>query len=374
MTTDYARYARQITLPEVGLEGQARLAAASVLIVGAGGLGSPLSLYLAAAGVGRIGVIDGDRVESSNLHRQVLYTTADEGESKAEAAARHLQALNPQVVIEPMAQRLTAENALEIISRYSVVADGTDSFATRYLVNDACVAADVPNVFASVNRFDGQASVFATPDGPCYRCLFESPPPPGTVPSCAEGGVLGVLPGLMGLIQATEVLKLLLGIGDGLIGRLLLVDALAMEFRTLQLERNPECPACGARRLGSLATFRSDYAEYCAPMAVPEISVRDLNERREQGNAPFVLDVRQPEEYEAANIGGALIPLGDLPDRIGELEPHRNDDMIVVHCRSGARSARAVEYLQQQGYTNAVNLHGGIHAWSDEVDPTLPKP
>ncbi|HLA62787.1 MAG TPA: molybdopterin-synthase adenylyltransferase MoeB [Rhodothermales bacterium] len=371
------RYARQLILPEVGAAGQQKLAEASVLIVGAGGLGSPVALYLAAAGVGRIGLIDDDRVDVSNLHRQVLYGTASAGRPKVEAAAERLRALNPLCTVEPIQERLTPENALDLIRRFNVVADGTDSFATRYLVNDACVLAGVPNVFASISRFDGQASVFAA-GGPCYRCLFESPPPPGTVPSCAEGGVLGVLPGVLGTIQATEVLKLILGIGDGLVGRLLLVDALGMRFRTLSLPRNPACLACGEKpRLRSLATFAADYTDACDPMpetpSVPEITVQELNERRQRGENPFVLDVRQPEEFAGANIDGALIPMGELADRLEELRPHQDDPIMVVHCRSGGRSTRAVEFLRSQGFTNAVNLKGGIHAWSDQIDPTLPK-
>jgi adenylyltransferase/sulfurtransferase len=380
------RYSRQLLLPEVGLDGQQRLRDASVLLVGAGGLGSPAALYLAAAGVGRIGLVDPDRVDASNLHRQVLYAAHDVGRLKVEAAAERLRAMNPHVAVVAHPTTLGPDNALDLIGAYDVVADGTDAFATRYLVNDACLLAGVPNVFASVSRFEGQASVFGTPGGPCYRCLFRTPPPAGTVPSCAEGGVLGVLPGLLGLIQATEVLKRLLPLGESLIGRLLLVDALGMRFRTLDLPADPDCPACGPhRRLRDLATFASDYDPFCAPMsasagipptpsAVPDITVQDLHDMRERGEAPFVLDVRQPQEFAAANINGALIPLGELPNRLAELEAHRDDPVLVVHCRSGSRSARAVEYLRQQGFTNAVNLRGGIHAWSDQIDPTLPKP
>jgi molybdopterin/thiamine biosynthesis adenylyltransferase/rhodanese-related sulfurtransferase len=377
---ELARYDRQVRLPEVGLDGQRRLRAASVLLVGAGGLGAPAALYLAAAGVGRIGLVDPDRVDASNLHRQVLYGTADVGRPKAEAAAERLRAMNPHVRVEPHTVALTPENALALVGAYDVVADGTDAFATRYLVNDACLLAGVPNVFASVSRFEGQASVFGARDGPCYRCLFEKPPPAGSVPSCAEGGVLGVLPGLLGMIQATEVTKLLLGLGDPLVGRLLLVDALGMRFRTLDVAPDPDCPACGPhRRLRDLATFAPDYDTACDPMAapqrptVPEITVAELHAMRERGEAPFVLDVRSPEEFAGANINGALIPLGELPERLGELEGHRDDAVLVVHCRAGGRSAKAVEFLRSQGFTNAVNLRGGIHAWSDEVDPTLPK-
>ena len=367
------RYSRQILLPEVGAEGQARLGAASVLVVGAGGLGTPVATYLAAAGVGRIGIVDFDTVEASNLHRQPLYTKADAGRPKVDAMRERLVALNPLVQVETHAVRLDASNALGLVGAYDVVADGTDTFATRYLVNDACVLRGVPNAFASISQFSGQASVFGTvrgERGPCYRCLFPSPPPAGTVPSCAEGGVLGVLPALLGTIQATEVLKLLLGIGQPLHGRLLLADALGMAFRTLGVERDPACPACG-----DAPTIRSltDSAAACGPdMPVPEISPADLKAMRDRGEDPFVLDVREPDEYEGAHIDGALIPLGDLADRIGEIEPHRGDDVIVVHCRMGGRSAKAVEYLRAQGF-NAVNLAGGIHAWSDTVDPSLPK-
>ncbi len=369
------RYARQTILPEIGAEGQARLKVSSVLVVGVGGLGSPVALYLAAAGVGRIGLVDDDRVETSNLHRQVLYSSCEVGRTKVEAAAERLRALNPHVEVVPHPVRLTDANALELVRGYNVVADGTDTFATRYAVNDACVRAGVPNAFASVSRFTGQAAVFCAPGGPCYRCLFPEPPPPGAVPSCAEGGVLGALPGLRGTVQATETLKLLLGLGDTLAGRLLLVDALAMRFRTLAVERDPRCPACGERRAAPTHTPVPRPSMAAAPKpTVPEITVRELKKMRDEGKEPFVLDVRQPEEFAAANIGGALVPMAELPHRLDELEPHRSDPVLVVHCRGGGRSARAVEFLRQQGFTNAVNLKGGIHAWSDEIDPSLPKP
>ena len=364
----FARYDRQMRLPEVGLAGQKRLAESSVLIVGAGGLGTPALTYLAAAGVGRLGIVEFDRVDESNLHRQTLYAASDVGRLKGTAAQDRLRQINPQVEIEVHAERLGEDNAIALIGSYDIVLDGTDTFATRYLVNDAAVQTGVPNVYASVNRFDGQASVFGAAGGPCYRCLFPEPPPPGLIPDCAEGGVLGVLPGLLGTIQATEALKLILGLGDSLAGRLLLFDALSMEVRTLHIDRDPSCPTCGAR------STISPPPRTPPPMStVPEISVHDLKSRLGSEDAPFVLDVREPAEYEAANLGGVLIPLGELPDRIDEIRSHEGDD-VVVHCRSGARSARAVEFLRAQGFEKAVNLKGGIHAWSDEIDPSLPKP
>lgn len=360
------RYHRQVLLPEVGRGGQERLARSSVLVVGVGGLGTPAATYLVAAGVGRVGLVDPDRVDETNLHRQVLYTTDDVGEPKVEAAARRLGALNPDVDLVRHPARLDAGNALDLVGAYDLVLDGTDTFATRYLVNDAAVLAGTPNVFASVSRFDGQAAVFGAPGGPCYRCLFPAPPPAGLVPSCAEGGVLGVLPGLLGTVQATEALKMLLGAGDPLVGRLLLVDALGMAFRTLAVDRDPACPVCGDHPTIS-------HPAPTVPMAsVPETTVRDLKDRIDAGDRPFILDVREPDEYEGANIGGALIPLGELPDRVDEIREHQGED-VVVHCRSGGRSAKAVEYLRANGFDRAVNLKGGIHAWSDEVDPSLPK-
>jgi adenylyltransferase/sulfurtransferase len=359
-----ARYSRQSILPEVGPEGQARLAAASVLVVGAGGLGSPALTYLAAAGVGRLGVVEFDAVEESNLHRQTLYATPDVGRPKLDVAAERLRALNPLVDVVPHAGRLDAGNAERLVGAYDLVLDGTDTFATRYLVNDASVLTGTPNVYASVGQFEGQASVFGAPGGPCYRCLFPEPPPPGLVPNCAEGGVLGVLPGLLGTIQATEALKVLLGVGRPLVGRLLLLDALSMEARTLEVPRDPACPACGDTP--SISQIQP------MPPPVPEITVRDYKERLDADDAPFLLDVREPKEYEGANLGGALIPLGELPDRLDEIADHR-DDEVVVHCRSGARSAKAVELLRAEGFSDAKNLKGGIHAWSDEIDPSLPK-
>jgi adenylyltransferase/sulfurtransferase len=344
-----------------------------VLVVGAGGLGAPAALYLTAAGVGKLGLVDFDRVELSNLQRQVLYGVSDVGHEKLEAARKRLNDLNPHTEVVTHPFRLGPDNALDLVRGYEVVIDGTDSFATRYLVNDACVRAGVHDVFASISRFEGQAAVLAAAGGPCYRCIFEAPPPPELVPACAEGGVLGVLPGLLGAIQATEALKLLLGIGEPLVGRLLSVDALTMQFRTFRVAQDPDCPACSPRAL-SAPLHRP--IPICSPSdmaSIPEISVRDFHRMRERGEAPFLLDVRRPDEYEIANLGGALIPIDELQERIHELEAHRGDETIVVHCRSGSRSARAVEFLRQRGFSNAVNLKGGILAWSDEVDPSVPK-
>ncbi len=371
------RYSRHLLLPDVGLAGQERLRSASVLLVGVGGLGSPLALYLAAAGVGRIGIAEFDRVDETNLQRQVLYGTADTGRLKLDAAAERLRGLNPHVEVVPHPVRLTSENALGIVEGYEVVADGSDNFPTRYLVNDACVLTGTPNVYGSIFRFEGQVSVFCTQRGPCYRCLYDRPPPPGLVPDCAEGGVLGVLPGLVGTVQATEVLKLILGIGDSLAGRLLLVDALRMQFRSLSIPKNPDCPACGS---APTITELIDYEAFCAsPTAdsmstpgVPELTVRELKDRLDRGERPFILDVRKPDEYAIAHLDGTLIPLDELPDRLDELEEHWGDE-VVVHCRSGGRSAKAVQLLRQAGFDRAVNLKGGVLAWSDEIDPSMPK-
>ena len=370
------RYDRQMRLPGVGADGQRRLRDTAVLVVGAGGLGSPVATYLAAAGVGRIGLVDFDTVDVSNLHRQPLYTEGDVGRLKVDAAAERLRTLNPHVSIETHPVRFDAETALDLVRHYDIVADGTDTFEARYLVNDACVVAGVANVFASVSQFSGQVSVFggfagSGERGPCYRCVFPEAPPAGSVPSCAEGGVLGVLPGLVGTLQATEVLKRILGVGDPLVGRLLLVDALSMAFQTLRVDRDPACAVCGDAP--SILTL-TDSAAVCGPiMTIPQMSVQELHALRQAGDGPFVLDVREPDEFEGANIDGALIPLGELLERIGELDAHRDDAVLVVHCRHGGRSAKAVEVLHSQGFTNAVNLTGGIHAWSDEVDPSLPK-
>ena len=378
------RYSRHLTLPEFGQDGQEKLNAASVLLVGAGGLGSPAAMYLAAAGVGRIGLVDFDDVEASNLQRQILYGASDVGQPKLDAARARLEDLNPHVTIETHTLRLTSDNALDLIADYDVVADGTDNFPTRYLVNDACVMTGTPNVYASIFRFEGQVSVFATADGPCYRCVYEEPLPPGLVPSCAEGGVLGILPGMVGTMQATEVIKLLADIGEPLIGRLLMIDALNMNFRTLKLRKNPDCPVCSAN---PSQTELIDYEAFCGlassngssdetdtdddTMSVPEITVQDLKRRRDAGEGPFVLDVRKPFEANIADIGAdLLIPHEQVADRLDELEAHKGEE-IVVHCRSGARSAEATQVLRQHGF-DAKNLKGGTLAWSDEIDDTVP--
>jgi adenylyltransferase/sulfurtransferase len=374
------RYGRHLTLPNVGPEGQRKLKASSVLLVGAGGLASPAAMYLAAAGVGRLGLVDFDAVETSNLQRQLLHDTDDVGRPKLASARERIRAINPNVTVETHETRLTSDNALDVIDGYDVVADGTDNFPTRYLVNDACVFTGTPNVYASIFQFEGQASVFGMPDGPCYRCAFPEPPPPGQVPSCAEGGVLGVLPGLAGTIQATEAVKVLLNIGEPLAGRLLLIDALAMNFRTMQLSKDPDCPVCGEQ---PTQTDLIDYEQFCGIMpsddqdsvhddGVPGITVQRLKEQRDAGEAPFLLDVRRPTEYEIANLGGTLIPVSELAERLDELAGHR-DEEIVVHCRSGARSAQAVELLREHGFEHAKNLKGGILAWSKEIDPNVPQ-
>ncbi|MDE2926468.1 MAG: molybdopterin-synthase adenylyltransferase MoeB [Acidobacteriota bacterium] len=366
------RYSRHLIMPEVGLEGQRKLKQASVLCIGAGGLGSPLAMYLAAAGVGRLGIVDFDVVDESNLQRQILHGTGDVGRPKLESAQETLSQINPHVQVETHQLRLSSENALDLFRYYDVVADGTDNFPTRYLVNDACVLSGKPNVYASIFRFEGQASVFALPDGPCYRCLYPEPPPPGLVPSCAEGGVLGILPGLVGIIQATEVVKLILEQGDPLEGRLLLFDALGMKFRELKLRRDPECPVCGDEpTLHELI----DYEQFCgiepeSATAVEEISAVELKQELDRGDDVFILDVRNPPEYEICRIDGAhLIPLGDLLNRINELDTSRE---IVAQCRSGARSAQAVQLLRQAGFRKVRNLEGGILAWARDVDPTVP--
>ena len=353
------RYSRHLIMPEVGMEGQQKLKAARVLCVGTGGLGSPLALYLAAAGVGTLGLVDFDVVDYTNLQRQIIHSTADVGRKKLDSAADKLSALNPFVNLRTFDTRLSSENALELFRDFDIIADGTDNFPTRYLVNDACVLTGKPNVYGSIFRFEGQASVFATEDGPCYRCLYPEPPPPGLVPSCAEGGVLGILPGLVGVMQATEVIKLILGVGEPLIGRLLLIDALGMKFRELKLRKNPDCPVCGIRG-----------EEKPVSNGVPEIQVEELKRRLDAKEDLFVLDVREPHEYQICNIGGHLIPLNDLPKRVSELDSSRE---IVVHCKMGGRSAKAVAFLQQAGFTKIHNLAGGITAWSDRVDPRVPK-
>jgi sulfur-carrier protein adenylyltransferase/sulfurtransferase len=370
------RYSRHLIMPEVGMDGQLKLKQAKVLCVGTGGLGAPLGLYLAAAGVGRIGVVDFDSVDFTNLQRQVLFGTSDVGRPKIEIAAARLRDINPEIRIDTFETRLTSENALEVLKDYDVVVDGTDNFPTRYLVNDACVLLGKPNVYASIFRFEGQVTIFGYPGGPCYRCLYPEPPPPGLVPSCAEGGVLGVLPGIVGTIQAAETLKLILGKGDHLIGRMLLFDALAMRFRELKLKKNPDCPVCGERRT---VTKLMDYDQFCgvrgeeAPMTMhgmPEITARELKSRLDRGDNLFILDVREPHEYQICNLRGHLIPLGELSRRVSELDSSRE---IVAHCRSGKRSADAVEFLRKAGFRKIWNLKGGILAWSDEVDSSVPK-
>jgi sulfur-carrier protein adenylyltransferase/sulfurtransferase len=371
------RYSRHLIMPEVGMDGQLKLKQAKVLCIGTGGLGAPLGLYLAAAGVGRIGLVDFDTVDLTNLQRQILFDTNDIGRPKIEAATNRLRNLNPDIQIDNFETRLTSENALDILKDYDIVVDGTDNFPTRYLVNDACVILGKPNVYGSIFRFEGQITIFGYPGGPCYRCLYPEPPPPGLVPSCAEGGVLGVLPGIVGAIQAAETLKLIIGKGEPLVGRLLLFDALAMRFRELKLRKNPECPVCGEH---PTITKLIDYAEFCgirgeesasqAQTAVPEIAPRELKSRLGRGDDIYILDVREPHEFQICNLGGHLIPLGELSRRVNELDSSRE---IVAHCRSGKRSAEAVDFLRGAGFRKVLNLKGGILAWSDEVDPTVPK-
>ena len=373
---EIARYSRHLIMPEVALDGQKKLRAARVLTIGAGGLGSPLAMYLAAAGVGTLGIVDFDVVDESNLQRQIIHGTSDLGRPKMESARDSIADINPNVRVEAYEEPLSSENALEIFEDFDIVVDGTDNFPTRYLVNDACVLLDKPNVYGSIFRFEGQASVFYAKEGPCYRCLYPEPPPPGLVPSCAEGGVLGILPGAIGTIQATETVKLILGIGEPLIGRLLLYDALGMRFREMKLRKDPSCPICGEN---PSVTELIDYQEFCGiPQAqeqaaaneVPEITVQELKERLENGKEVTVLDVREPYEYEVANIGARLIPLGELPERLVELD---KDETFAIHCRTGARSANAVRLLQDAGFENVYNVKGGIAAWSEEIDPSVPK-
>ncbi len=389
---EISRYSRHLILPEVGMEGQQKLKAAKVLCVGTGGLGAPLALYLAAAGVGTLGLVDFDTVDASNLQRQIIHSTATVGMLKVDSAELMLKGLNPYLNVVKHNTMLTSANALEIFKDYDIIADGTDNFQTRYLVNDACVLTGKPNAYGSIFRFEGQASVFATEAGPCYRCLYPEPPPPGLVPSCAEGGVLGILPGLVGVIQATEVIKLILGIGESLVGRLLLVDALTMKFRTLKLRKNPDCPVCGTH---PTVTALIDYDQFCgiekpksvgpleveqnkavadAPIVdgIPQISVQELKRRLDAHEDVFVLDVREPHEVKIVNIGAPLIPLGELPKRLDELAPYK-DREIVVHCKSGGRSQKAAQFLKSAGFQHVENLAGGILAWADKIDPTLPK-
>jgi molybdopterin/thiamine biosynthesis adenylyltransferase/rhodanese-related sulfurtransferase len=385
------RYSRHLLLPQMGEEGQLRLKQASVLVVGAGGLGSPTLTYLAAAGIGRLGIVDFDRVDATNLHRQVLFTSQDVGRKKLDAARDHLAELNPLIQIELHDGRLTSENALDIISRYDLVLDGTDNFATRYLVNDACVLSGKPNVYASIYRFDGQVSVFGAPGGPCYRCVFPEPPPPGSVPSCAEGGVLGVLPGVLGTLQATEAIKYIAGLGEPLTGRLLVVDALSMTFKNLLIHRDPDCAVCGERPTiqalidyelfceGSIST-ETEFAHakdlntransmFFGP-STPSISVKELQEKKKSNEDFLLLDVRQPEEQQIADIGGTLVPMDQLADRLEDIRSYKGKD-IVVMCRTGSRSAFVVDWLQKQGVERVYNLDGGIAAWSRQIDPSV---
>ncbi len=376
---EVARYSRHLIMPEVGMDGQLRLKAASVLCIGAGGLGSPVAMYLAAAGVGRIGIVDFDVVDYSNLQRQIIHGTPDVGRPKLESARDSLASINPEVSIETHDLALSSANALDVFREYDVIVDGTDNFPTRYLVNDACVLLGKPNCYGSIFRFEGQASVFGAPGGPCYRCLYPEPPPPGLVPSCAEGGVLGILPGVVGTIQATEAVKLIIGAGEPLIGRFLIYDALRMRFRELKLRNDPDCPVCGENRT---VTELIDYDQFCgvapaasavadAPPPSDDATVEQLKARLEGQDAPFILDVREPQEYQICNIpGSTLIPLGELPSRLDELEGRGE---MIVHCKSGARSAKAVKLLREAGFAQAKNLRGGILRWIDVVDPTLPK-
>jgi molybdopterin/thiamine biosynthesis adenylyltransferase/rhodanese-related sulfurtransferase/molybdopterin converting factor small subunit len=376
------RYSRHLIMPEVGVDGQRKLKAASVLCIGAGGLGSPVAMYLAAAGVGRLGIVDFDVVDYSNLQRQIIHSTPDVGRSKLQSAKDTINALNPHVQVDTYETSLTSQNALELFQPYDVIIDGTDNFPTRYLVNDACVLTGKPNAYGSIFRFEGQASVFATKDGPCYRCLYPEPPPPGLVPSCAEGGVLGVLPGIIGLIQATEATKLILGIGEPLIGRFLIYDALKMRFRELKLQKDPDCPVCGTH---PTVTKLIDYEQFCGvrpePTAAPapsggtvnewEITPVELKRRLDAGEQLQIVDVREPNEYQINRIPGTtLIPLGELPRRYQELDLDRE---IVLHCKMGGRSAKAQDFLRTVGVTNTKNLKGGVLAWIDQVDPSQPK-
>lgn len=374
---EIARYSRHLIMPEVGMEGQRKLKAASVLMIGTGGLGAPSGMYLAAAGVGRIGLVDFDVVEASNLQRQIIHGTSDIGRPKIESARDRLRDINPHIEIETHETRLTSQNALALFANYDIIVDGTDNFPTRYLVNDACVLTGKPNVYGSIFRFEGQASVFWSPAGACYRCLYSEPPPPGLVPNCAEGGVLGVLPGIVGTIQATETIKLILGAKDTLVNRLLLFDAWQMKFREFKLRKDPACPVCGEH-----ATIKEliDYEEFCGlraqpqaqPAVLEEITATALQQRRDNGEDLQVIDVREPFEYDIARISGTnLIPLGQVVERMNEIDPSRE---TVVHCKGGVRSAKAIAALQQAGFPGRlINLKGGITAWSDEVDPTVAK-
>ncbi len=365
------RYSRHLIMPEVGMEGQLKLKQARVLCIGAGGLGSPLALYLGAAGVGTIGIVDFDVVDFTNLQRQIIHGTSDVGRKKLDSAAETLREINPNVEVRKFDTRLSSANALELFREFDIIVDGTDNFPTRYLVNDACVLTGKPNVYGSIFRFEGQASVFATKEGPCYRCLYPEPPPPGLVPSCAEGGVLGILPGLVGIIQATETIKLILGSGEPLIGRLLLVDALAMRFRELKLRKNPDCPVCGTH---PTVTELIDYNQFCGIRGEEQIEAptmldmtpEELKRRLDAGDDIFVLDVREPHEYQISNLGGYLIPLNDLPKRVSELDSSRE---IVVHCKMGGRSAKAVDFLRQSGFSQGAQPGGRDQRLGGESRP-----
>ena len=369
------RYSRHLIMPEVGMEGQKKLKAAKVLMIGVGGLGSPLGLYITAAGVGKLGIVDFDVVDETNLQRQLLHGTSDVGRSKLESAKEKLKEINPNVEIETYETMLNSENALEILKDYDLVVDGTDNFPTRYLVNDACVLLGKPYVYGSIFRFEGQVTVFDSKNGPCYRCLYPTPPPPGLVPSCAEGGVIGVLPGIIGSLQALEAIKLIIGAGDSLVGRLILFDALKFKTRELKLHKNPDCPVCGENR-----TIHEliDYQQFCGisyedgrDINVDRISVEDLKKKLDNGDDIFLLDVREPHEYEINNINnGYLIPLNDLPDRVNELDSSRD---IVAYCKVGGRSARAVDFLRKTGFKKVKNLVGGINAWAEKIDKTMPR-
>ena len=374
------RYSRHLIMPEVGVDGQRKLKAGSVLCIGAGGLGSPAAMYLAAAGVGTIGVVDFDVVDFSNLQRQIIHGTPDVGRSKLASAKDRLHAINPHIDVQTYETTVTSENALQLFEPYDVILDGTDNFPTRYLTNDACVLLGKPNAYGSIFRFEGQASVFATKDGPCYRCLYPEPPPPGLVPSCAEGGVLGVLPGIIGVVQATEAIKLIAGIGEPLIGRFLIYDALRMRFRELKLRKDPDCPVCGTH---PTVTRLIDYAQFCGLAPAPtetasvtqntglEISPVELKQRLDRGDKVRIVDVREPNEFQINRIPGAeLIPLGELPRRYAELDP---DEELVVQCKMGGRSAKAADFLRSVGFKRVLNLKGGILEWIDKVDPTQPK-
>jgi sulfur-carrier protein adenylyltransferase/sulfurtransferase len=372
------RYSRHLILPEVGMEGQLKLKSAKVLCIGTGGLGAPIGMYLAAAGIGTIGLVDFDVVDRTNLQRQIIHGTKDIGKKKLDSAAETIADINPNVNVVKYEVALTSENALQIMKGYDVVVDGTDNFPTRYLVNDACVLLGIPNVYGSIFRFEGQSTVFATKDGPCYRCLYPEPPPPGLVPSCAEGGVLGILPGMIGVMQATEVVKLILGKGETLAGRLVLYDALNMRFREMRLRRSPECPICGPNRT---IHHLIDYHQFCGIPQQPaqpepaaagsgEIEVTDVKALLDANHNFVFLDVREPHEYQICNIGAKLIPLGTLPQRLKELDPSAE---YILHCKSGMRSAKACDLLRQNGFTKVRNMKGGILAWSDKVDPRVPK-